>query len=453
MALEIRRPRVAMISFSFLMDQSLAQRRTALSLDELQGAGLEIVSSASVRSPEEARSAACDLHQLECDLVILAFSDWVREDLPILVGREVHAPILLWGIVGDSAYLPLAGVTCAASNLRRIGVPFKYIVGEPESQRAIDEIRCWARAAAAVKSLRSLRLGMVGLGCPGLISTGTSEISLRRLGPELIALDPLRLLAEYEQVGGDAASRQAERFRDPVFHFDGATEADLLAAIRLYTAIKTLVSQENLDAIGIRCWPELRTYQGLSPCVAFSLLMDEGVMGSCENDPLAGVAMALGYWLTGQPVFSADINTVVEKDRLLKVWHCGAASLGLRASDRVEVRKTFHDSSGCTLEFPLMSGSVTLFKISRPLEGTCRMLVASGEVTDVAGDVRGNAADVRLDVPASQFVDALVGGGFGHHIVLAYGAISDELEKISDLLGLELVRASSEKPTGVQEWL
>lgn len=443
MALEIRDPRVGVVFFSFLMEELLSQKRIARSLDRLQGAGLEIANHASVRSTDGARRAVNQLNLAEIDMAVLAFSDWAREDMPITVARDLHAPTLLWGMVGQSEYLPLAGVTCAASNLMRIGVPFRYVVGDLESQQAVDEIRQWAQAAAAIKELRALRIGMVGLGCPGLISTGASEISVRRLGPEIVVLDPMYLMAEYESVEEERISEAMKGFRDPLFHFDGATEADLRTATRLYLAAREVVSQEALDVIGIRCWPDLRKYYGLSPCIAFSMFMAEGVMGSCENDPLAGIGMALGYWLTGRPVFSADINTILEENRLLKLWHCGAASLALRGSEKVEVRKTFYDSSGCTFEFPLKPGAVTLFKISRPYEGKFRMLVASGEVTRHEKPVRGNVADVRLDVPAAQFVDALVGGGFGHHIVMAYGEIADELAKIADLLDLMLVRASS----------
>jgi len=443
MALKGRNPRVGVVFFSFLLEESLSQKLIARSVDRLQRADLEITSHVSVRSTDEARRAINQLNIAEIDLALLAFSDWAREDMSITVARDLHAPILLWGMVGESEYLPLAGVTCTASNLMRIGVPFKYVVGDLESQKAVDEVRRWARAAAAVKELRTLRLGMVGLGCPGLISTGASEISVRRLGPEMVVLDPMHLLAEYESVEEERVAEVMKGFSDPLFHFDGATETDLRTATRLYLAAKEIVSQEGLDVIGIRCWPDLRKYYGLSPCVAFSMFMDEGVMGSCENDPLAGVGMALGYWLTGRPVFSADINTILEKERVLKLWHCGAGSPALRGSEKVEVRKTFYDSSGCTFEFPLKPGAVTLFKISRPYEGKFRMLVASGEVTEHVGSVRGNVADVRLDVPAARFVDALVGGGFGHHIVMAYGEIADELEKISDLLGLMLVKASS----------
>ncbi len=441
MTIEIRNPRVAVVFFSFLLDESLAEERKHYSLSKLESTGLDIACGVSVRSTEQVEKAIAEVNVADADLAVLVFRDWVREDLPIAVARDLHAPLLLWGIVGESEYLPLAGVTCTASNLMRIGVSFRYVVGSIENTDTLDQLREWARVTTVIRMLKSFRVGVVGLGCPGLISTGASEISVRRLGPDMVVLDSLRLIAEYEKVQEASIVESANSFRDPVFHLDGVVEDDLRNAVRLYSAIKEIVSQEDLDIIGIRCWPDLRQYYGLSPCVAFSRLMDEGVMGSCENDPLAGISMALGYWLTQSPVFGADINTVLEKEQLLKLWHCGAAPLALKGSEKVEVRKTFYDNSGCTLEFPLKPGAVTLFEISRPHEGKFRMFVASGEIIKHKGPVRGNVADVHLSVPAAQFVDALVGGGFEHHIVVAYGEIASELEKLCELLDLTLVRA------------
>jgi L-fucose isomerase-like protein len=441
MAIEFTNPRIGVVFFSFLLDESLAEERQQFTLGKLVSTRLDVACAVTVRSVEQVQGAIAQVNSAGVDLVILVFWDWVREDLPISVARNLRAPVLLWGIVGESEYLPLAGVTCAASNLMRIGVPFRYVVGSIENPNSLAEIGSWARAAGAVGLLKRLRVGAVGLACPGLISTEASGITVARLGPQLVVLDPLRLIAEYERADEESISEATQRFVDPAFHFDGATQEDLEKGLRLWAAAKEIVSQEELDVIGIRCWPELRRYHGLSPCVAFSKLMDAGVMGSCENDPLAGVGMALGYWLTQHPVFVADINTVIEDAGLLRLWHCGAASLGLRGSERVQLRKTFHDNSGCTLDFPLKSGPVTLFKISRPCEGETSMLVACGEVTEQRGEApRGNGADVRLSVPVAHFVNALVGGGFGHHLVVAYGEIAEDLAKLSELLGLTLVR-------------
>ncbi len=76
MTIEIRDPKVGIVFFSFLMEQSLAQERIAHCIDRLQSAGLDIAMFASVRSAEEARGTIKELSSAEIDLAILAFADW-----------------------------------------------------------------------------------------------------------------------------------------------------------------------------------------------------------------------------------------------------------------------------------------------------------------------------------------------------------------------------------------
>ena len=37
-----------------------------------------------------------------------------------------------------------------------------------------------------------------------------------------------------------------------------------------------------MDAVGIRCWLEMQTQLGISPCVLLSALNDRGVAAACE---------------------------------------------------------------------------------------------------------------------------------------------------------------------------
>ena len=52
----------------------------------------------------------------------------------------------------------------------------------------------------------------------------------------------------------------------------------------MYIALKRLVEAENLDAIAIRCWPELPRDYGQWPYLAVTRLADEGLPVACEGD-------------------------------------------------------------------------------------------------------------------------------------------------------------------------
>ena len=92
---------------------------------------------------------------------------------------------------------------------------------------------------------------------------------------------------------------------------------------------------------------------------------------------------------------------------------------------------------GVTLEFPLKPGRVTITRITRPVNGKSRILIAGGEVLRLSPKERGNPAKIKLDDPLERFLDALVKGGVEHHLIMAYGDIRKELFLLSEVLDLE----------------
>ena len=90
---------------------------------------------------------------------------------------------------------------------------------------------------------------------------------------------------------------------------------------RLYLALKRLVEAENLDAIAIRCWPELPRDYGQWPYLAVTRLADEGLPVACEGDVDGALTMLCCKFLgCGAPY----ISDWLEHDRSSFVcWHGG----------------------------------------------------------------------------------------------------------------------------------
>ena len=90
---------------------------------------------------------------------------------------------------------------------------------------------------------------------------------------------------------------------------------------RLYLALKRLVEAENLDAIAIRCWPELPRDYGQWPYLAVTRLADEGLPVACEGDVDGALTMLCCKFLgCGAPY----ISDWLEHDRTSFVcWHGG----------------------------------------------------------------------------------------------------------------------------------
>lgn len=387
------------------------------------------------------REACQECIQKDVDLVLLLFCTWVPEEVPNTIAMELfHYPMLLWAIPEPSELISPCGLISATSNFIRLGKKFSYVIGSPTNQQTMETILAIAKAVAVVKKLKRCRIGVVGYVCPGMIDVTFNEVDVRALGPELVHLDLLELLAKFEKIRENEVSVEINRLKGAVKNIT-AQENDIVNSVKLYLALREIVREHNLDAIGVRCWPELREQLGLTICYALARLGDEGTPGIDENDVTGGITQLVMSWLTEQPTFIADLSAIYMDKNAIQLWHCGAAPLKL-ALDIKNAQVCGHHAlarkKGAVVEFPLKLGRVTIAKLSRPVMGEYRMLIMTGNVIETPA-THGNPVNVKLDSPINQVLEAWVKEGIEHHAILAYGDIKRELVELCQIMKIKHV--------------
>ncbi|HHV62402.1 MAG TPA: hypothetical protein GXX51_07170 [Firmicutes bacterium] len=226
------------------------------------------------------------------------------------------------------------------------------------------------------------------------------------------------------------------------------TDEDLLVQCKIYLALKKLVEDEGLDAIGNKCQPELSSSVcglGWAACLSHSLLNDDGIMCACEADMPSCVTMFILNRLTGQTVFFGDLNSVVREKGAIRLMNCGSGPLSM-AKDRdsialwpVPVMMGYPGTSrGATTSFPLKPGPVTIAKLGGG-KGTARIHMATGTVLDMPVEPKGlfperwPQAVIGLDGDIDSFLEKAI----GQHYLLVYGNWKPELVELCDILGIE----------------
>ena len=151
---------------------------------ELRKSGNDVIAPAIPRTPADAMGIAAHLVEREVDLVVLFFCSWVSEDVTLALARGIgDIPLLLWAL----PYLdrdipmpsPMSGLTGSGSNIRRIGKPFAYLIGNVTAA-IVEQVAKAAGAGAAARALRRARLGVVGDPCPGMVDVAVDEADLRK---------------------------------------------------------------------------------------------------------------------------------------------------------------------------------------------------------------------------------------------------------------------------------
>ena len=333
---------------------------------------------------------------------------------------------------------PMSGLMSTASNIRRSGKRFVWLIGHVTP----EQVRQVARAAAAGKvagNLRRARFGMVGSACPGMLDVEADEEELKQaLGATAIHID-LDVLLEAAQTASPAESAAAaRRLISQTGGTREITEQALADNLRLYVGIGELVRRNRLDAYCVRCWPELRNVHKITPCTAHALMSADGVPNTCEVDLPALITTYILYRLAGTPAFNFDITAYLAEEGAIQFAHCGAAAVSL-AGDPKKALLCVHmrTGTGATVEFPFQEGTATLAKLLRPRDGKLRMFVSRCQVIQSADGVRGSVATVRPEPSAGAFLDTMMREAVEHHVALVYGDWTGELAHFCEFTGVE----------------
>jgi L-fucose isomerase-like protein len=416
-------------------------------LADLQDLNVEVIEPINrvILNAKDSLIASKKLRSADVDCVLMYFCTWALQDTVIAAGKELFDyPTLLWTKPGTILPLRLnvAAITSGSANLLRLNKKFKHIIGDFKNVR--NQIFAFAQAAKLVKMLERAKIVTVGPYMSGMIDmTAIGESELRRIGPMQIHLSFTDLIDRIKKFDKEEVLELAHaKINKLGKDFEKISlKENMLKAVKLYFALKDIIKSYEVDAICVKCWPELQGPEiDTTACLAFSMLADEGIPCACENDVQAGITMLIMYWLTGQPPFVGDLMSIDTTKNLLYLFHCGAASTELAPDPReVEIASNpYFGPTGIILKFPLKQGEVTIAKLTRPIDGKFKMLISKGNVVE-SPPVDGNIACIKFDKDVSSFLDLCISKGIEHHIVLGYGNVTNALENLCDILDVEKI--------------
>ena len=331
------------------------------------------------------------------------------------------------------------GLTATGCNIRRLGRSYSHLIGSVNKER-IDAVVRSARVAAVVRSLRKARFGLIGSPCPGMIDTGCDESLLQQaLGCTTVHRDLDNLRSAAAKSSEADASRLAGSLLAKVGGAEVAEEK-VAEQYRMFLGLKSLVEQDRMDGVSVRCWPELRDHHKTPVCLSLGEMAESGVPAACEADLTSLVTSYILTQLAGQPSYSFDLTAYLETDRAIQFAHCGSAALSLAESpDRAQIRGHMRTGAGALVEFGFKPGVVTIAKLLRPSGNGMRMFVGRGNVIRTPPEVRGSVATIQVEPSPDRFLDALLREAVEHHLVVVYGDWTAHLADFSELAGIELI--------------
>ncbi len=174
-----------------------------------------------------------------------------------------------------------------------------------------------------------------------------------------------------------------------------------------------------------------------TPCMAFSIMNDSGLVGTCEADPTAMIAHYLMRWIANKPVAFYDPTVNIGEGKLI-LAHCTSPTrmLGYGREGFRYIATTHHESNTSVAPKVLYEpGTVTIVGLSHDLS---RILVIRGEAT---GPTFLRICRDQVEVKVNE-AKAALDNWQGFHWVMAYGDYVNEVELLAKLTGIQMIKVT-----------
>jgi len=433
----------------------------------LASAGAEVVSAGLVDSPQAARTAGETLAAARPDLVMLYTATYATSSQVLPVVQAVDAPVVVLNLqparsldyeaTTTGEWLANCSACCVpeiAGAFTRARIRYRTVTGTLlDGDPAWDVLGEWLDAAAAVRGLRSARLGFLGHTYPGMLDMYSDFTQVHaRTGAHVEVLEIDDLVARVDAAGADAVERKGAEIRETFDLADAGVDpiaAEITPEVfdwsaRVAAGLDRLVDDFELDGLtyyyrGVDGNPAERVAAGL--IVGNSLLTARGVPAAGEGDLKTNVAMLLLDRL-GCGGSYTEFYALDFEEGFVLMGHDGPAHLAI-AEGRPVARalKLYHGKAGAglSIEMKVRLGPVTILGVSQTADGRLKLIAAEGESIPGPTFRIGNTnSRIRFASPPAAFFDAWCAEAPTHHVALGVGRQLSRLRKVADLLGLEL---------------
>jgi L-fucose isomerase-like protein len=413
----------------------------------------------AVETPEEGRKFAAFLaaHRGEFGGVILSLPNFGDENGAVAALRDAGVPILVhaWPDTLDRMRPELRRDSfCGKLSMMDVfgqnGLPFTALaphVAAPGAEAFRRNVEHFDRVCRVVNGMRRVTVGAIGARTTPFKTVRIDEVALQRRGITVETLDLSEIIA---RMGSIAAGEEAYRAKAAALQactsWEGVPGTAFDALVRLGVVLDRVTAEYGMDAIALRCWTELQTQVGVSPCVLLGEMNERWGAAACEVDVGSALAMRALSLASGGPAACLDWNNNYGDDEEKCVlFHCGPvpASLmepGGRITEHAILAATVGRgcSFGCNVG-RIRPGAITFGNLLTD-QGRIKCFLGTGRFTadPVPSDFFGCAG--VAEIPRLQDVLLHLGReGHRHHVAVAPGSVVAPLrEALGRYLGYEV---------------
>ncbi|HEV2232775.1 MAG TPA: L-fucose/L-arabinose isomerase family protein [Terriglobia bacterium] len=357
-------------------------------------------------------------------------------------------PLVLWATPekpygGMISSCSLVGVHCWASTLRQMGHAFELVYGDPDAPETRQQLSEAVRLAATVRRLRSVRLGLVGGQAPGYFAMGADPFSVHRgLGVQIQTFSLLEFADVVQSFSEEAVADDVAKVKALGMPHKDTSDDDLPMASRLYLAMRSFMDNENLDALAVRCWPEMPNFFGQWPYLGIARLANEGRAMVCEGDADGALSAWIGESLGMGRCYLSDW---LEHDQeTITLWHIGAAPMSLSPPLGEPggpcIARHFNIKKPAVVEATIRENmAITILRFWR-CDGSYYLTAREGRTLRPKRHLMGTNALARLEQQdPREWFEELCHQGMPHHVAMFAGHHAAKLRRLARTMHIHFV--------------
>jgi len=418
----------------------------------------EVLFDRAVFRAEDIATTIAHFEAAQADALLVLLLSYSPSQITLPALKQTRLPIVLWNtqelFAVDSSYsLPdllanhgVHGTQDLANVLVRSGAKFHYVTSHLRDALWQDELTGFFAAAAAVRRLRSARIGMLGYPFPGM---GDFAVDTTQMAATLGCAWTILTVEDYikRAAGADAkvVAELATEYRRAYDVAADLTEADLASTARVELALRGMVADHRLDAL---------TYQFMAfgddertptvPFVAVSRMMADGIGFGGEGDLIAAAATAFFNWLQPPASFS-EIFTIDFAGNSIFMSHMGEANVAMARRDRkvplvarpTPITRTRDRQLALVTSFE--PGPATFAALTLGPANRWRIIASPATIEDYGPLPSLCVPHFKLRPAGNvrQFLTAYANAGGPHHNAVCFGDARRRLEMAATMIGAE----------------
>jgi hypothetical protein len=289
---------------------------------------------------------------------------------------------------------------------------------------------------AALKRLKETKLLVVGGGWGGDRFRKTAQ---ELTGVTFIPIKFPEIAAAYDAADLDAAKAFADRWMKDAQEVVEPKRDAIERSGAMYGAMKQLMDKHGAAGISINCLGgfyggHLKAY----PCLGFSQLNNDGLVGGCEADQMSALTMTIMGALAGRPGYISDPVMDTSKNHIIYA-HCVAMTKPFGPdgpSTPYRIRNHSEDRKGAAIQSLLPPGYMATTLEINPVS---RQVLMHRAVT-AGNNPSDMACRTKLEATVVGDIEKLTEHwSMGWHRVTFYGDLREHVAALAEALKLKII--------------